>query len=193
VERLFWLRSSLGLLAAEQLHHEQELFNWEREIQGEGQTHECSGRADRLGVFISSCIHTDVPEVRQIKLIKFFAWEERWIDRAMTAREEEMKWMVKCMPQDCPLDTVLLIRYAARLNSIIFNGFVSSPFHFNITTYSARRLWGFAPVSLSLVSFFTYVWFGNELTVGKAFTVCISPFRRFRFVHCFARRLLSSV
>ena len=30
-----------------------------------------------------------------IKFIKFFAWEDRWINRALDAREEEMKWMVK--------------------------------------------------------------------------------------------------
>ncbi|KAJ6562830.1 hypothetical protein DFH09DRAFT_1035588 [Mycena vulgaris] len=74
--------------------------------------------------------------IGSIKFIKFFAWEERWIDRAMTAREEEMKWMVK-----------------ARLNTVMLNG-----------------LWSVAPISLSLISFFTFVWFGNELTVGKAFT-----------------------
>ncbi|KAJ7863247.1 hypothetical protein B0H13DRAFT_2237135 [Mycena leptocephala] len=69
--------------------------------------------------------------IGSIKFIKFFAWEDRWIDRAMAAREEEMKWMVK----------------------------------------PPRRVWGFAPVSLSLISFFAFVWFGNELTVGKAFPV----------------------
>ncbi|KAJ7145739.1 multidrug resistance-associated ABC transporter [Mycena epipterygia] len=74
--------------------------------------------------------------IGSIKFIKFFAWEERWIDRTMAAREEEMKWMVK-----------------ARLNTVFFHG-----------------LWSFTPISLSLVSFFTFVWFGNELTVGKAFT-----------------------
>ncbi|KAG7085320.1 hypothetical protein E1B28_013860 [Marasmius oreades] len=30
-----------------------------------------------------------------VKFIKFFAWEDRWIDRAMGAREKEMKWMIK--------------------------------------------------------------------------------------------------
>lgn len=30
-----------------------------------------------------------------VKFIKFFAWEERWIDRAMDARGVEMNWMVK--------------------------------------------------------------------------------------------------
>ena len=32
---------------------------------------------------------------KQVKFIKFFAWEERWIGRALDAREVEMKWMVK--------------------------------------------------------------------------------------------------
>ncbi|KAF8957708.1 ABC transporter type 1, transmembrane domain-containing protein [Flammula alnicola] len=39
-----------------------------------------------------------------IKFIKFFAWEERWIGRALDAREVEMKWMIK-----------------ARVNSVVFN------------------------------------------------------------------------
>ncbi|TFK37295.1 multidrug resistance-associated ABC transporter [Crucibulum laeve] len=38
-----------------------------------------------------------------VKFIKFFAWEERWIGRALDARENEMKWMVK-----------------ARINSVMF-------------------------------------------------------------------------
>ena len=33
--------------------------------------------------------------VVQVKFIKFFAWEERWIGRALDAREAEMQWMVK--------------------------------------------------------------------------------------------------
>ncbi|KAF8220884.1 multidrug resistance-associated ABC transporter [Tricholoma matsutake] len=38
-----------------------------------------------------------------VKFIKFFAWEERWIGRALDAREHEMKWMIK-----------------ARVNSVMF-------------------------------------------------------------------------
>ncbi|KAH6888231.1 multidrug resistance-associated ABC transporter [Coprinopsis sp. MPI-PUGE-AT-0042] len=38
-----------------------------------------------------------------VKFIKFFAWEDRWIERALDAREKEMKWMVK-----------------ARVNSVMF-------------------------------------------------------------------------
>ncbi|KAJ6593236.1 multidrug resistance-associated ABC transporter [Mycena capillaripes] len=33
--------------------------------------------------------------INSIKIIKFFAWEKRWIDRVLKARNEEMKWMVK--------------------------------------------------------------------------------------------------
>ena len=33
--------------------------------------------------------------ISAVKFIKFFAWEERWIDRAMDARGVEMNWMVK--------------------------------------------------------------------------------------------------
>ncbi|KAF9459383.1 multidrug resistance-associated ABC transporter [Collybia nuda] len=38
-----------------------------------------------------------------VKFIKFFAWEDRWIERALDARETEMKWMIK-----------------ARLNTVLF-------------------------------------------------------------------------
>ncbi|KAJ7881539.1 hypothetical protein B0H14DRAFT_3760425 [Mycena olivaceomarginata] len=33
--------------------------------------------------------------IGSVKFIKFFAWEERWIKRALDAREVEMKWMIK--------------------------------------------------------------------------------------------------
>ena len=33
--------------------------------------------------------------IQAIKFIKFFAWEERWIGRALDAREKEMKWLIK--------------------------------------------------------------------------------------------------
>ncbi|KAJ7892528.1 multidrug resistance-associated ABC transporter [Mycena olivaceomarginata] len=41
--------------------------------------------------------------IGSVKFIKFFAWEERWIKRALDAREVEMKWMIK-----------------SRLNSLMF-------------------------------------------------------------------------
>ncbi|CDO68601.1 hypothetical protein BN946_scf184996.g32 [Trametes cinnabarina] len=33
--------------------------------------------------------------ISAIKFIKFFAWEDRWIQRAMDARKSEMQWMIK--------------------------------------------------------------------------------------------------
>jgi ABC-type multidrug transport system fused ATPase/permease subunit len=33
--------------------------------------------------------------ISAVKFIKFFAWEQRWIDRALTARNAEIKWMIK--------------------------------------------------------------------------------------------------
>ncbi|TFK50633.1 P-loop containing nucleoside triphosphate hydrolase protein, partial [Heliocybe sulcata] len=71
-----------------------------------------------------------------VKFIKFFAWENRWIDRAMDARHKEIQWMVK-----------------ARINSVMFS-----------------LLWTCAPILVSLISFFTYVMLGHELTVSIAFT-----------------------
>ncbi|KAJ7686358.1 P-loop containing nucleoside triphosphate hydrolase protein [Mycena rosella] len=73
--------------------------------------------------------------ISAIKFIKFFAWEDRWMDRTLDARAEEMEWLT-----------------GFRTNLVMFYG-----------------LWNLAPVSLSLISFATYVWLGNELTVGTAF------------------------
>ncbi|OJA13396.1 hypothetical protein AZE42_08993 [Rhizopogon vesiculosus] len=71
-----------------------------------------------------------------VKFIKFFAWEDRWIQRVMDARGVEMNWMVK-----------------SRINSILFS-----------------IIWTSAPILLSLISFLTFVYQGNELTVPVAFT-----------------------
>ena len=30
-----------------------------------------------------------------VKFIKFFAWEDKWIQRTLNAREVEMQWMIK--------------------------------------------------------------------------------------------------
>jgi ABC-type multidrug transport system fused ATPase/permease subunit len=38
-----------------------------------------------------------------LKIVKFAGWEDRWIERVMKAREEEMRWMVK-----------------SRMNSVLF-------------------------------------------------------------------------
>jgi hypothetical protein len=34
--------------------------------------------------------------ISAVKSIKFFAWEDRWIQQAMEVRGVEMNWMVKC-------------------------------------------------------------------------------------------------
>ncbi|KIJ64255.1 hypothetical protein HYDPIDRAFT_91004 [Hydnomerulius pinastri MD-312] len=74
--------------------------------------------------------------INAVKFIKFFAWEERWIQRVMNARSVELRWLTK-----------------ARINSVIFSA-----------------LWISAPISVSLISFFVYVYQGNKLTVSVAFT-----------------------
>lgn len=38
---------------------------------------------------------TDSCIIMQVKFIKFFAWEDRWIGKVMNAREVEMQWMIK--------------------------------------------------------------------------------------------------
>ncbi|KAJ7742770.1 hypothetical protein B0H16DRAFT_1423196 [Mycena metata] len=79
--------------------------------------------------------------ISSIKFVKFFAWENRWIERAMAAREEEMKWMAK-----------------------------------SVRKLTSLRVWSVAPISLAVIAFFTFVWLGNELTVGIAFTVRLCDF-----------------
>ncbi|KAJ7104581.1 hypothetical protein C8R43DRAFT_1047311 [Mycena crocata] len=74
--------------------------------------------------------------ISAVKFIKFFAWEQRWIDRTLTARNEEIKWMIK-----------------ARINGVGF-----------------YCLWIVSPILISVISFFTYVMLGHELTISTAFT-----------------------
>ncbi|KAK1225752.1 hypothetical protein PQX77_011295 [Marasmius sp. AFHP31] len=55
-----------------------------------------------------------------VKFIKFFAWEERWIERVMGARGKEMKWMVK-----------------SRINSIMFYTlWMSAPILVSIVSFA---------------------------------------------------------
>ncbi|KAL0058578.1 hypothetical protein AAF712_014741 [Marasmius tenuissimus] len=55
-----------------------------------------------------------------VKFIKFFAWEERWIERVMGARGKEMKWMVK-----------------SRVNSIMFYTlWMSAPILVSIVSFA---------------------------------------------------------
>ncbi|KAF8150500.1 multidrug resistance-associated ABC transporter [Mycena galopus ATCC 62051] len=74
--------------------------------------------------------------IAAVKFIKFFAWEQRWIDRALKAREQEIQWMIK-----------------ARINGVGF-----------------YTLWITAPIFISVISFFTFVMLGNQLTISTAFT-----------------------
>ncbi|KAL0951671.1 hypothetical protein HGRIS_008350 [Hohenbuehelia grisea] len=54
-----------------------------------------------------------------IKFIKFFAWEERWIERAMEARAVELKWMIK-----------------SRINSVMFFlVWICAPIFVSITSF----------------------------------------------------------
>ena len=71
-----------------------------------------------------------------IKFIKFFAWEHRWTQLTMDAREKELLWLVKL-----------------RINSILL-----------------FTVWTLVPILVSIISFGSYIWFGNQLTVSAAFT-----------------------
>nr|GAT43756.1 predicted protein [Mycena chlorophos] len=74
--------------------------------------------------------------IAAVKFVKFFAWEERWMNHVMESRDQEIVFMTR-----------------QRFYTTMFNG-----------------VWNFGPLANSLVSFATYVWLGNELTVAKAFT-----------------------
>ncbi|KAF9231441.1 hypothetical protein BU15DRAFT_90912 [Melanogaster broomeanus] len=106
--------------------------------------------------------------INAVKFIKFFAWEERWIRRVMDARNVELKWITK--GQCCLLTYVTcfvsLTAFEARINSVIFSA-----------------IWISAPIMVSLISFFTYVYQGNQLTVSVAFTAGVSLKRMETFLN----------
>jgi ABC-type multidrug transport system fused ATPase/permease subunit len=61
-----------------------------------------------------------------VKFIKFFAWEERWTQRVLDAREVEMKWMIK-----------------SRINSIMFSLlWTSAPILVSVTSFFAYVVQG---------------------------------------------------
>jgi hypothetical protein len=73
----------------------------------------------------------------------------------MDSREAELKWLVQSKVNylgDANLLMIMVIQ--GRLNSVMF-----------------YALWTFAPTFISIISFFTYVMLGNQLTIGVAFTV----------------------
>jgi hypothetical protein len=94
--------------------------------------------------------------VSSVKFIKFFAWEEKWIERAERERKEELRWIVKGLSSYCHCIRVgrRLNGSTARTNSIMLN-----------------TVWISVPIFVSVFSFLSYVLLGNELTVAAAFTV----------------------
>ena len=104
--------------------------------------------------------------LRQVKFVKLFAWEERWINRVMDSREAEMKWMVKGKCR-CVNFFFFLKKNGNKID--LWDGFMIFKGRFNSVLFYA--LWTFAPIFISITSFFTYVMLGNQLTIGVAFTV----------------------
>ncbi|KIJ35250.1 hypothetical protein M422DRAFT_262419 [Sphaerobolus stellatus SS14] len=77
-----------------------------------------------------------------VKLVKFYGWENRWVDRVLDARKFELKWLVK-----------------SRINQVMFSA-----------------LWTSVPIFVSVVSFFTFVVTGHQLTIPVAFTsISLAP------------------
>ena len=55
-----------------------------------------------------------------------------------------------------------------------------------------HALWTFAPIFISIISFFTYVMLGNQLTIGVAFTVYSTPsFVMSQFLHDFFKQAIA--
>ena len=83
---------------------------------------------------------------------------ERWIGRALDAREAEMKLMIKgaAFSMKCAYHTIVTdhVLFPAGVNSVIFYLF-----------------WTCAPIVVFIGSFFEFVLQGSELTVSIALTV----------------------
>jgi hypothetical protein len=80
----------------------------------------------------------------QIKFIKFFAWESRWIDRVSDARATEIKWMIK-----------------SRINSIMFQLLWScAPVLVSITSFLVFVLQG-KQLTVSVAFTVCYFWSTN--------------------------------
>ena len=114
-----------------------------------------------------------------MKFIKFFAWENRWIDRTLESREVEMGWLLKCW---CPLLHVTVLKLTnncltctARINSVFWS----------IT-------WTFAPILVSVITFSVYVLQGYKLTASIAFTVSFHHDERAIIIQLIGRLLPSS-
>lgn len=67
-----------------------------------------------------------------------------------------MGWMVKglSVPSDFSFEALLTDPSSARINNVMF-----------------YLLWTCAPILISIISFFTFVMQGNQLTISVAFTV----------------------
>ncbi|KAJ7725660.1 hypothetical protein DFH07DRAFT_1002530 [Mycena maculata] len=97
--------------------------------------------------------------ISAVKFVKFFAWEQRWIDRALNARNEEIKRLVK-----------------SHINDIGFQMYFIYLSYCGLFGSTGDSLWISGPVFISVISFFTYVMLGHELTISKAFTtrICLN-------------------
>jgi ABC-type multidrug transport system fused ATPase/permease subunit len=90
-----------------------------------------------------------------VKFIKFFAWETQWIDRALDAREKEMKWMVKARANSV-LFTFLWTLAPVLVSLVSFAVFVASGHKLDVATaFTALALFGMIRQPLNVIP--TYV------------------------------------
>jgi ABC-type multidrug transport system fused ATPase/permease subunit len=86
-----------------------------------------------------------------IKFIKFFAWEEQWIDRALNAREKEMKWMAKARTNSV-LFTMLWTLAPGLVSLVSFAVFVANGHKLDVATaFTAIVLFGMIRQPLNII------------------------------------------
>ncbi|KAI0070122.1 multidrug resistance-associated ABC transporter [Panus rudis PR-1116 ss-1] len=97
-----------------------------------------------------------------IKFIKFFAWEDRWVERALNAREVELKWLVKARMNHVFLSFIWSL--APILVSIIaFFTFVMTGHELTVgTAFTAIALFGMVRQPLNVLP----VWIVQILQTG---------------------------
>ena len=105
--------------------------------------------------------------------MKFYGWENRWIDRVLAARNYELVWLVKRMSVGSTFMASCAHSLSGQINQVMFSS-----------------LWRTAHILISVVSFLTYVMTGHELTISVAFTVNeLDPLGAFFYTDVSARRL----
>ncbi|KAJ7105197.1 multidrug resistance-associated ABC transporter [Mycena epipterygia] len=92
--------------------------------------------------------------ISSVKFIKFFAWEQRWIDRALDARNTEIKWLIKARINGVGFEAVW-VAAPVFISVISFLTFVMLGNELTIgTAFTAIALFGMIRVPLNILPTF---------------------------------------